>query len=116
MGHPTSELTDLGPSDETGTQIEFFPDPEIFESVTFDYDLLRSRFREMAFLNKGIRITPVSYTHLYFRRKHGGAFWHKVKGLSLTWGQARPLTEKWGKMRFAHEIFSSMGYGVKPHV
>ncbi len=57
MGHPTSELTDLGPSDETGTQIEFFPDPEIFESVTFDYDLLRSRFREMAFLNKGIRIT-----------------------------------------------------------
>ncbi len=57
MGHPTCELTDLGPSDETGTQIEFFPDPEIFESVTFDYDLLRSRFREMAFLNKGIRIT-----------------------------------------------------------
>ena len=57
MGHPTSELTDLGPSDETGTQIEFFPDPEIFESVTFDYDLLRSSFREMAFLNKGIRIT-----------------------------------------------------------
>ena len=57
MGHPTSELTDLGPSDETGTQIEFFPDPEIFESITFDYDLLRSRFREMAFLNKGIRIT-----------------------------------------------------------
>ena len=57
MGHPTSELTELGPSDETGTQIEFFPDPEIFESVVFDYDLLRSRFREMAFLNKGIRIT-----------------------------------------------------------
>ena len=57
MGHPTSELTDLGPSDETGTQIEFFPDPEIFESVVFDYDLLRARFREMAFLNKGIRIT-----------------------------------------------------------
>lgn len=57
MGHPTSELTDLGPSDETGTQIEFFPDPEIFESVAFDYDLLRSRFREMAFLNKGICIT-----------------------------------------------------------
>ena len=57
MGHPTSELTDLGSSDETGTQIEFFPDPEIFESVVFDYDLLRSRFREMAFLNKGIRIT-----------------------------------------------------------
>lgn len=57
MGHPTSELIDLGPSDETGTQIEFFPDPEIFESVVFDYDLLRARFREMAFLNKGIRIT-----------------------------------------------------------
>ena len=57
MGHPTSEVVEIGPSDETGTQIEFFPDPTIFDSVEFDYDLLRSRFREMAFLNKGIRIT-----------------------------------------------------------
>ena len=55
-GHPTSEVKVLGPSEETGTQIEFFPDPEIFETVQFDYDMLRVRFREMAFLNKGIRI------------------------------------------------------------
>ena len=55
-GRPTSEVKVLGPSEETGTQIEFFPDPEIFETVQFDYDMLRVRFREMAFLNKGIRI------------------------------------------------------------
>ena len=57
VGHPTSEVIDLGPSEETGTQIEFFPDPAIFDSIEFDYDLLRARFREMAFLNKGICIT-----------------------------------------------------------
>lgn len=42
---------------ETGTEIRFWPDPEIFEDVHFVYDTLRIRLREMAFLNKGISIT-----------------------------------------------------------
>ncbi|WP_129358280.1 MULTISPECIES: DNA topoisomerase (ATP-hydrolyzing) subunit B [Micrococcaceae] len=42
---------------ETGTQQVFYPDPEIFESVEFDYETLRARFQQMAFLNKGLRIT-----------------------------------------------------------
>ena len=43
-------------STETGTTITFWPDADIFESVDFDYDTLRTRFQQMAFLNKGLRI------------------------------------------------------------
>ena len=40
-----------------GTSVRFFPDHEIFEDITFDFDTLKQRFREMAFLTKGLRIT-----------------------------------------------------------
>ena len=43
-------------SDETGTTITFWPNAEIFETVEFDYETLRTRFQQMAFLNKGLRI------------------------------------------------------------
>ena len=45
------------PTDETGTVQVFYPDPDIFETVEFDYETLRTRFQQMAFLNKGLRIT-----------------------------------------------------------
>ena len=41
---------------KTGTKVTFLPDPEIFEDTVFDYDTLKQRFREMAFLTKGLRI------------------------------------------------------------
>jgi len=44
-------------ADFTGTVIEFLPSPEIFETVEFDYETLRSRFQQMAFLNKGLSIS-----------------------------------------------------------
>ena len=56
-GIPQCPVHEIGKTDETGTTIEFFPGPEIFESVEFDYDVLRVRFREMAFLHRGIHIT-----------------------------------------------------------
>ncbi len=56
-GNPLGEIKVTGETDGTGTQIRFIPDTEIFETVKFDYDTLRVRFREMAFLNKGISIT-----------------------------------------------------------
>ena len=58
-GNATSELQDLGPAPagQTGTTITFKPDPEIFGELTFDYDTLDDRFRELAFLNKGLAIT-----------------------------------------------------------
>ena len=42
--------------DRTGTTVTFFPDAEIFDDTVFDYDTLKQRFREMAFLTKGLKI------------------------------------------------------------
>lgn len=58
-GVPQAPLERAEPSDETGTTITFWPDDTIFESVHFDYDTLRTRFQQMAFLNKGLRIDIV---------------------------------------------------------
>ncbi|HOA86544.1 MAG TPA: DNA topoisomerase (ATP-hydrolyzing) subunit B [Microbacteriaceae bacterium] len=55
-GIPQAPLAKGEASDETGTTITFWPDPTIFESVHFEYDTLRTRFQQMAFLNKGLRI------------------------------------------------------------
>jgi len=44
-------------SEETGTTITFWPSSETFETIEFDYETLRARFQQMAFLNKGLRIT-----------------------------------------------------------
>ena len=51
------EIVDQCAEEESGTEIRFWPDPDIFEDTTFDFDTLRVRLREMAFLNKGISIT-----------------------------------------------------------
>lgn len=56
-GHSTSPLETIGNSDRTGTTVWFHPDPEIFTVSEFDYDTLAHRLRELAFLNKGVRIT-----------------------------------------------------------
>ena len=56
-GVKTSDLKIIGKTKRSGTKIHFTPDPEIFNTVEFDYDVLVRRMRELAFLNKGIRIT-----------------------------------------------------------
>ncbi|MFF2487015.1 DNA topoisomerase (ATP-hydrolyzing) subunit B [Microbacterium sp. NPDC058062] len=56
-GQPQAPLAKGEPTEETGTIIQFWPDDTIFESVHFDYDTLRTRFQQTAFLNKGLRIT-----------------------------------------------------------
>ncbi|WP_319582724.1 DNA topoisomerase (ATP-hydrolyzing) subunit B [uncultured Pseudodesulfovibrio sp.] len=55
-GHVTHELEEIGPSDSTGTTQRFRPDEEIFEVNQFEYDVLRKRFRELAYLNSGLEI------------------------------------------------------------
>lgn len=57
IGVPDAPLAQGEASDETGTTITFWPSPEIFETVEFEYEVLRARFQQMAFLNKGLRIT-----------------------------------------------------------
>lgn len=49
-------LKEIGTTDRTGTEVTFLPDKEIFEETSYEYDILRQRLREMAFLTKGIRI------------------------------------------------------------
>lgn len=57
-GKTVAPLTVVGEAKKTGTKSVFWPDPEIFKETTeFDYDTLQHRLREMAFLNKGIKIT-----------------------------------------------------------
>lgn len=58
-GKPVTELEIIGHTDRTGTKTTFKPDPEIFEDVEFDFDMMLTRYREMAFLNKGIKIVLI---------------------------------------------------------
>ncbi len=55
-GKVVTPFEKIGDSDEHGTTTHFRPDPEIFDTIEFDYDTLSNRLRELAFLNKGIRI------------------------------------------------------------
>lgn len=55
-GIPEARLEVVGASDKTGTKVTFLPDKKIFEITEFNYDTLKARLREIAFLNKGLRI------------------------------------------------------------
>lgn len=52
-------LKETGETKKTGTEVEFLPDKEIFEDTIFDFDTLRERLREIAFLTKGLKITLI---------------------------------------------------------
>ena len=56
-GVPQRELQVIGTSEITGTKVTFLPDADIFESTIFNYDTVKVRLRELAYLNKGLRIT-----------------------------------------------------------
>ena len=56
-GIPTGPLTKVGKTNRRGTKITFKPDNEIFDTLEFNYETLAHRFRELAFLNKGLSIT-----------------------------------------------------------
>ena len=59
LGDPVTPLERHEPTEETGTTVTFYPSPEIFETTVYSYNTLATRLREMAFLNKGLRITIV---------------------------------------------------------
>ena len=72
-GAITQEMTIVGKTDRTGTEVTFQPDPEMFDTVEYEYEILHTRMREEAFLNAGLSITitddrpeePVSETMCY---------------------------------------------------
>ena len=56
-GDPQGKLKEVGISKERGTRVTFKPDTKIFETVEFSFDILSQRLRELAFLNRGVKIT-----------------------------------------------------------
>jgi len=57
IGKPASSLEIIGKAKNTGTRVTFKPDINIFKDITFDFDILSNRLRELAFLNRGIKIS-----------------------------------------------------------
>lgn len=56
-GVTTKKLSVIGTTEETGTKVHFLPDAEIFDEIVYQFDILKHRLRELAFLNKGLTIT-----------------------------------------------------------
>ena len=56
-GNITQEMTIVGKSDRTGTEVTFQPDPEMFDTTEYDYEILHTRMREKAFLTAGLNIS-----------------------------------------------------------
>ncbi len=56
-GQLVQEMTIVGKTDHTGTEVTFQPDPEMFDTTVYDFNILRDRMREEAFLNAGLSIT-----------------------------------------------------------
>jgi DNA gyrase subunit B len=55
-GEPAGDLNKIGPTDKTGTTVRFTPDPMVFPKIDFNFETLAQRLRELAFLNRGLRI------------------------------------------------------------
>lgn len=62
-GEKASDLETIGPAEGTGTVITFKPDDQVFETTEFDFETLATRLRELAFLNKGLRIVITDPAH-----------------------------------------------------
>ena len=73
-GNPVTDVIELGAAEGHGTRVHFFPDDQIFETNEFSFDVLKKRFEELAYLNKGIEIICVdertNETHVY--KSEGG--------------------------------------------
>ncbi len=59
IGKPLSDIEEIGETDRTGTEITFYPDGSIFTTTEYKFDILAARLRELAFLNKGIKLSIV---------------------------------------------------------
>ena len=56
IGDPLADIAEIGETDKTGTIITFTPDPSIFHTTHYEFEILATRLRELAFLNKGIKL------------------------------------------------------------
>lgn len=82
QGKPLYDVKVVGETDWTGTEVEFFPDPEIFELLEYNYDTLATRMRELAFLNKGITITLIDEREKDEKGEVKKEVFHSTRGLA----------------------------------
>ena len=91
-GIPQSELTLIGPADDHGTTVHFKPDESIFEITEFSYDILKKRFEELAYLNKGLMIycndDRINESHVFHAE---GGIIEFVKDLNLSEDVIHPI-------------------------
>ena len=96
LGVPTAPVKQGGVSEKSGTTVRFWPSKEIFETTDFSFEVLSTRFREMAFLNKGLRLTLTDLRPghvdekgepLKVNYKYDGGISDFVKHLNSTRGQ-----------------------------
>ena len=93
-GIPQAPLAVVGEADFTGTWVTFMPDDEIFETVDFNYDTIKTRLRELAYLNKGLTIKLIDKRPEREQEEefcYEGGIAHFVEDLSRTKG---PMFEK----------------------
>jgi DNA gyrase subunit B len=106
LGVPTAPLQRNEPTDETGTTVTFWVDPDIFETTEYSFETLSRRFQEMAFLNKGLSISLTDA-----RPKHAG-----LEGD----GEDKPLSVRYhyegGIVDFVKYLNSRKGETVHPSV
>jgi DNA gyrase subunit B len=75
IGEPQTKLKTTGTAKKTGTKVCFYPDNKIFKNISFEYDIISERLRELAYLNKGIEIQLIDE-----RSEEGQSDTFKFKG------------------------------------
>jgi len=81
IGKPQYDVREIGTSDITGTEVTFMPDDSIFEELVYNYDTLAARMRELAFLNKGIKINLTDLREKDEDGKHISELFYSERGL-----------------------------------
>src|ERR1700722_21479 len=77
IGVPQYPVREIGISDETGTTVHFWPDASIFNTTTYNKDILEGRLRELSFLNRGVRITLKDMREFNEGGEEDGSFYTK---------------------------------------
>src|SRR5438067_5705762 len=86
-GEPVAPVEETGVTDQRGTRVTFKPDPLIFETLEFSFDILSQRLRELAFLNRGLHITIEDERE---QKSHEFLYEGGIVSLFQTWTRPKP--------------------------
>ena len=81
-GKKLYDVKEVGATDKRGTEITYYPDPEIFDVLEYNYDTLSTRMREISYLNKGITVTIVDKRTTDENGEHHSETFHSERGLA----------------------------------